>query len=98
MAEVMRKAKAAGVVLELNADPDRLDLNDVHCRMAADMGVRVAINSDAHRIDGLSHMALGITQARRGWLSAKDVLNAAPYGALMRILRQRKARARGDGP
>lgn len=98
MAELMRKARAAGVALELNADPDRLDLNDVHCRMAADMGVRVAIGSDAHTVDGLGHMAIGITQARRGWLSARDVLNATPYNALMRILRQRKARARGGGP
>jgi len=78
MLAVMRKAKRLGVALELNAHPDRLDLNDVHCRMAKDEGVLVSIGSDAHGVDGFDVLRYGVGQARRGWLEKKDVLNARP--------------------
>jgi DNA polymerase (family 10) len=79
---VMRKAKRLGVALELNAQPDRLDLNDVHCRMAKDEGVLVSIGSDAHGVDGFEVLRYGVGQARRGWLEKKDVLNARPLAEL----------------
>jgi DNA polymerase (family 10) len=86
MLAVVRKAKPLGVALELNAHPDRLDLNDVHCRMAKDEGVRVSIGSDAHGMDGFDVLRYGVGQARRGWLERKDVLNARPLADLRRWL------------
>ena len=86
MLAVVRKAKRRGVALELNAHPDRLDLSDVHCRMAKDEGVLVAIGSDAHGVDGFDVLRYGVGQARRGWLVKKDVLNARPLGELRRWL------------
>jgi DNA polymerase (family 10) len=86
MLAVMRKAKRLDVALELNAHPDRLDLNDVHCRMAKDEGVRVSIGSDAHGVDGFEVLQYGVGQARRGWLEKKDVLNARPLVELTRWL------------
>jgi len=82
MLAVVRKAKRLGVALELNALPERLDLTDVHCRMAKDEGVLVAINSDAHGVDGFEVLRYGVGQARRGWLERKDVLNARPLKEL----------------
>ena len=82
MLAVVRKAKRRGMALELNAHPDRLDLNDVHCRMAKDEGVLVAVGSDAHGVDGFEVLRYGVGQARRGWLEKKDVLNARPLAKL----------------
>ena len=86
MLAVVRKAKARGVALELNAHPDRLDLNEVHCRMAKDEGVLVAIGSDAHGVDGFEVLRYGVGQARRGWLENKDVLNTRTLAELRRWL------------
>ena len=87
MLAIVRKARARGIALELNAHPDRLDLSDVHCRMAKDEGVPVAISSDAHDVDGFDMLRYGVGQARRGWLERKDVLNARPLAALRRWAR-----------
>jgi DNA polymerase (family 10) len=92
MLKVVRKARERGVALELNAHPDRLDLTDLHCRMAKEEGVLVAISSDAHSAFELDGLRWGIGQARRGWLEAKDVLNAKPLAALRAWLEGRKAR------
>jgi DNA polymerase (family 10) len=86
MLAVVRKAKARGVALELNAHPDRLDLNEAHCRMAKDEGVPVAIGSDAHGTDGFGVLRYGIGQARRGWLEKADVLNTRSLAELRRWL------------
>jgi DNA polymerase (family 10) len=86
MLTVIRKAKACGVFLELNAHPERLDLNEVHCRMARDEGVLVSINSDAHSVNEFEHLIYGIGQARRGWLERQHVLNTRPLGALRKML------------
>ena len=86
MLAVMRKAKRCGVALELNAHPDRLDLNDVHCRMAKDEGVLVSIGSDAHGVDGFDVLRYGVGRARSGWLENSDVLNARPLAELRRWL------------
>lgn len=86
MPAILRKARRRGVAVELNAHPDRLDLSDVHCRMARDEGVPVAISSDAHSTDGLDMLRYGVGQARRGWLEKKDVLNARPLAELRRLI------------
>lgn len=75
MLAIVRAAKNRGCFLELNAQPDRLDLLDIHCRMAREEGVLVAVNSDAHSTFDFAHLAFGIGQARRGWLELRDVLN-----------------------
>jgi DNA polymerase (family 10) len=88
MLAVVRKAKARGIALELNAHPDRLDLNEVHCRMAKEEGVPVAIGSDAHGTDGFGVLRYGVGQARRGWLGKADVLNTQPLAELRRWLKR----------
>jgi DNA polymerase (family 10) len=87
--KIMRVAKKCGCFMELNAQPDRLDLNDVHCKMAKEIGIKVAIATDAHSAVTLEYMRYGIDQARRGWLSAADVLNTRPWRELQKLL-QRK--------
>jgi len=81
-------AKDTGCVLELNANPIRLDLKDVHCRMAAEAGVKIAISTDAHSTGGLGNIRYGVDQARRGWLSAADVVNSRGWSDLSRMLRR----------
>ncbi|MGE5339358.1 MAG: DNA polymerase/3'-5' exonuclease PolX [Gemmatimonadota bacterium] len=76
MLAIVRKCKARGIALELNAHPERLDLTDIHCRMAKDEGALVSINSDAHSVHEFDNLVHGIGQARRGWLEKNDVLNA----------------------
>ncbi|MGE5130342.1 MAG: DNA polymerase/3'-5' exonuclease PolX [Sphingomonadaceae bacterium] len=90
MLAVIRKARAQGVFLELNAHPERLDLTDVHCRMAKDEGVLVAIDSDAHDVNGFDNLVYGVGQARRGWLEKKDVLNTRPLAELRKLLGARR--------
>lgn len=72
---VLEAAADLGVAVELNANPNRLDLKDTHVYRAKELGVPVVISTDAHSPRGLADMRFGIDQARRGWLSAKDVLN-----------------------
>jgi DNA polymerase (family 10) len=90
MALIIRAAKENGVFLELNAHPERLDLHETHCQMAKTEGVLIAINSDAHRTSGLNVLEFGISQARRGWLEKKDVLNTRSLSALIRLLQNRR--------
>ena len=92
MLKIVRKAKRNGCSLELNAQPDRLDLDDVHCRMAREEGVLVAINSDAHGVDGFAHLQYGIGQARRGWLAAAEVLNTRNLSELRSLLARSEKR------
>ncbi len=89
MERVMSAALERGCYLELNAQPDRLDLNDVNCRLAKEMGLQVAISTDAHATSGLQYMRFGIDQARRGWLGPKDVLNSRSWHELERLLARR---------
>ena len=72
--------------LELNAEPDRLDLSDVHAQAAKASGVKVAISTDAHATAALGYMRFGIDQARRGWLEAADVVNTRPLPELKKLL------------
>jgi len=85
---IMTAARERGCFLELNAQPARLDLTDVHCRMAKDMGLKVAISTDAHSTGQLDYMRFGIGQARRGWLEARDVLNTRGLSELRKFLKR----------
>ncbi len=73
--EVMEAAKKYGKALEINAYFERLDLDDIHCRKAKEMGIRVAIGTDSHHLDQMWMISLGVAVARRGWLETKDILN-----------------------
>ena len=75
MEEVLQAALDLDVAVEINANPNRLDLNDVHAQRAKELGVRVCINTDAHSVQRLDHMSYGVDQARRAWLNKGDVLN-----------------------
>ena len=88
MLAILRHARQRGCFVELNAHPERLDLLDVHCMMAREEGVLVAVNSDAHSITDFDNLHYGIGQARRGWLEKGDVLNTRPLGALRRLLKR----------
>jgi DNA polymerase (family 10) len=88
MEKVMKAAKECGCVLEVNAQPERLDLNDIHSKMARDMGVMVAISTDAHSVNDLDFMPFGVYQARRGWLGPGDVLNTRGWKELKKLLRR----------
>jgi DNA polymerase (family 10) len=92
MEELIRCSVRNRVCLEINAYPERLDLNDVHCRMARDMGALLSINSDAHSISMLNYMSYGVDTARRGWLQAGDVINTYPYQRLSRVLAKEEYR------
>jgi DNA polymerase (family X) len=89
MEKLLKAAKERGCFMELDAQPDRLDLNDAHCKLAKDLGVKIAVSTDAHSVAELDFMRFGIGQARRGWLEAEDVLNTRPLSGLKKLL-QRK--------
>jgi DNA polymerase (family 10) len=78
MEAVLTAARAAGVAVEINASPSRLDLNDLHARRAKELGVPIAIDTDAHTIGHLDYMRFGVSVARRAWLTPEDVLNTRP--------------------
>ena len=88
--KVFSAAKSSGVCMEINSFPDRLDLRDVHCRLAKESGVRMAIGTDAHRTEQLELMKFGIITARRGWLGDSDVLNTMDAKELLAHLRRRR--------
>jgi DNA polymerase (family 10) len=83
---VFEVAKNNNVVMELNAYPQRLDLNAGNLRAAVKEGLKIAINTDAHTIAELDNMRYGVYQARRGWLTPKDVINTFTLKKLMRVL------------
>jgi DNA polymerase (family 10) len=86
--KLMLAARERHCFFEVNAQPQRLDLDDVHCRMAKDMGMKVAISTDAHRGTDFAKMGNGVSQARRGWLEATDVLNTRGVRELKTLLRR----------
>ncbi|MCL6554919.1 MAG: DNA polymerase/3'-5' exonuclease PolX [Burkholderiales bacterium] len=88
MERIIRHARERGCYLELNAQPERLDLTDIHCQLAKAEGVLVSINSDAHTLLDFDHLRFGVGQARRGWLEAKDVLNTRSLKELLPILKK----------
>lgn len=88
MERLVKAAGERGCVLELNGNPERLDLSDINCRLAAEHGVRIAISTDAHSTGSLGNMRYGIDQARRGWLSAADVVNTRNWANLSKLLKR----------
>lgn len=88
MDRILDQARVTGCHLEINSNPNRLDLSDEHARMARDRGIKLAINTDAHSIHELSFLAGGINQARRAWLAADDILNTRSAKELLRLLRR----------
>src|SRR6202047_1719118 len=87
MEKILDAAKARGVAMECNAYPDRLDLKDVHLRMAKARGVKVVISTDSHTTSNLKFMKYGVTTARRGWIEKKDVINTLPLSEFLAALR-----------
>jgi DNA polymerase (family 10) len=90
METVMQAALEQDVVLEINAHPARLDLNDVHARRAVDLGVKLAINTDAHSAEDMDLMQFGVATARRGWVEAPSVMNTWGTDRLLDWLKRRK--------
>lgn len=82
----MDAALERGCFMEVNSQPDRLDMDDVTCKMAKDRGLKVAISTDAHGPEELRFMGCGVNQARRGWLEPEDVLNTRSWDELERLL------------
>jgi DNA polymerase (family X) len=88
MQAVLQAAARTGTAMEINAYPNRLDLNDVWARAAKELGVKMSIASDAHDPEQLKVMKYGVTVARRGWLEKKDLLNALKLQELMKELKR----------
>lgn len=85
--QIIQEARQRGCFLELNSQPQRLDLTDLYCQAAKQAGVLVSINSDGHGPNDFALLEGGITQARRGWLEKGDVLNTLPLRKLRKVLR-----------
>ena len=89
MEQLMESAKATGTIMELNSFPGRLDLNDIHCKMAKDYGVLIAISTDAHDAMQMRDVIkYGVATARRGWLEPKDVVNTRGLEDLRALLKR----------
>ena len=89
---VLQAASELDVAVEINANPNRLDLNDVHARRAKELGVKVVISTDAHSVQRLDHISYGVDQARRGWLDREDVLNTMTVDQLRDWMGRREMR------
>ncbi|OGP72713.1 MAG: DNA polymerase III [Deltaproteobacteria bacterium RBG_16_49_23] len=89
MEELIKAAKERGCAMEVNAHPDRLDLADIHCRLARDTGVKLVISTDAHSVNDYDLMRFGVWQARRGWVEKEDVLNTRSADELKKLLKRK---------
>ena len=87
--KIMHAAKERGCFLEINAQPSRLDLNDIACKMAKELQLKLAISTDSHSANQLNNMQFGIYQARRGWLSAEDIINTRSLVELRKLLKRK---------
>lgn len=85
---LIEAAARLGVMLEISSQVDRLDLNDVHARLARDRGVKLVINTDSHSSRGFGMLRWGVTVARRGWLEPADIANTRPLEAFRTLLRR----------
>ena len=88
MERVIAAAHAMGCHLEINAQPERLDLSDLHIHAAKQAGVRLAISTDAHSTNSFQYIRFGVDQARRGWLTADDVINTRSLAELRKMLKR----------
>jgi DNA polymerase (family X) len=87
--KVVEKALETGTFLEINSQPDRLDLTDVHARAAREAGLKLVIDSDGHEIGALDYVELGVGQARRAWLTKDDVLNTRTWAQIQKLKKKR---------
>lgn len=85
--KIFKQAKKTGTIMEINAHFNRLDLNDEQAREAVNLGVKLTINTDAHSINHLKYMELGVAQARIGWVRKKDVINTYPLEKMLKLLK-----------
>jgi DNA polymerase (family 10) len=90
---VLQTAAETGTIVEINAMPSRLDLDDVHVHRAIELGVPLCINSDAHSTAGLDVIEFGVATARRGWAEARNVVNTLPLQQLSSLLATKEQRA-----
>jgi DNA polymerase (family 10) len=86
---VIEKAAETGTFLEINSQPDRLDLSDVHARAAREAGLKVVIDSDGHSVGALAYVELGVGQARRAWMTKDDVLNTRTWKQIEKLKKKR---------
>ena len=84
---VVAKAVETGTFLEINSQPNRLDLRDTHARLAGEAGVKIAVNTDAHELRALQHIEMGVAQARRAWLTKDQVLNTRTWTEIQKLLK-----------
>lgn len=89
MDAILKAAAETGTALEINASPERLDLDPVYVRQALELGCLLVVNTDAHHADDLDNMRYGVWQARRGWAEAEDILNTRPLDALLEYFQSR---------
>ena len=87
---VLQEAAKHGTMVEINAQPSRLDLDWVHCKRAKALGVLLVINPDAHSTAEIGLYPYGVDVARRGWLTKDDVFNTRPLAEVMKELERRK--------
>ena len=86
MEQLMKAAKERGCFMEINSNPERLDLSDIHTKMAKDMRIKISISTDAHNITDFDYIRFGICQGRRGWLEKQDVLNTRGLDELKKLI------------
>jgi DNA polymerase (family 10) len=92
---ILQTAVRTRTLIEINADPHRLDLDWIHCKRARHLGVKLVINPDAHSTGGLANFRFGVDVARRGWLEKGDVFNTRPVAEIAKVLMARKKKALG---
>jgi DNA polymerase (family 10) len=85
---VVEAAASAGTMIEINGNPNRRDLSEQNARLAADAGVKICLNTDAHRISTLANMRYGVANARRAWLTKADVANTRPWGEFKKLMKR----------
>jgi DNA polymerase (family X) len=86
---LLDKAVETGTFLEINSQPDRLDLIDTHARAAAEAGVKIVVSTDAHRTHELGYLDLGVALARRAWLTPDQIVNARPWRDVQKLMKKR---------
>ena len=94
--QVIRAASDTGTFLEINSFPQRLDLDDIHCKRAKELGATVAVGTDSHTNSQLETMSLGVSVARRGWLERDDLLNTLSLDDLFLRLRAKRNHEKGE--
>jgi DNA polymerase (family 10) len=86
--KVMNRAKENNIIMEINAHPERLDLNDINIKAAKEIGVKFSISTDAHSIEEMNYMKYGVWQARRGWIEKGDVINTLKYEDFFKAIKR----------